>query len=171
MTLICLTSNLGVSESAPVGFGETGVPDFVQSVRGYFRPEFFNRLDHVVSFRPLAPEDVVRIVDLELDKAAARTGLVRRSLRLRVDVEARARLAALGFHRTHGARPLKRVLEERVIAPLAVRMASDPSWREREVPVVCEGSAAWHALADRERADAIVLREPAAPAEPRQGDS
>jgi ATP-dependent Clp protease ATP-binding subunit ClpC len=135
MTVICMTSNLGVTEAQPIGFGDAEGGDYLRSVRRHFRPELVNRIDHVISFTRLSPGDVLRIVDLELDKAAARTGLLRRNLTLRVDAAAREVLARLGFHPTRGARPLKRVIEERVIAPVAIEMARDPSLRDRVIRI------------------------------------
>jgi ATP-dependent Clp protease ATP-binding subunit ClpC len=148
MVLIVMTSNLGVADRAPVGFGgddERALPPGARraapaGVREHFRPEFVNRIDHVVQFRGLGRDSVLRIVDLELAKAEARTGLVRRNLRLRVLPEARSFLAEAGFDPRRGARPLKRVIEERVITPIAARMAEDPGCRDREV-VVASGGA------------------------------
>ncbi|WP_437286307.1 AAA family ATPase [Sorangium sp. So ce406] len=158
MVLIVMTSNLGVADRPPVGFGggrdgEAGAAGALDAegahnarraapagVREHFRPEFVNRIDHVVQFRSLGRDSVLRIVDLELAKAEARTGLVRRNLRLRVLPEARAWLAEAGFDPRRGARPLKRVIEERVITPIAARMAEDPGCRDREV-VVAGGGA------------------------------
>jgi ATP-dependent Clp protease ATP-binding subunit ClpC len=143
-TIVVMTSNLGVSERAAVGFGEEarGGEGFVRAVREHFRPELFNRIDHVLSFRPLSPADVARIVDLELDEVRARTGLVRRGLALEVSVAARARLATLGFHPTRGARPLKRVIEERVVTPIAAILAESPALRDARVAVIAEGESA-----------------------------
>ncbi|WP_437754008.1 AAA family ATPase [Sorangium sp. So ce1389] len=152
MVLIVMTSNLGVADRPPVGFGGEGGALSAAgalagarraapaSVREHFRPEFVNRIDHVVQFRSLGRDSVLRIVDLELAKAEARTGLVRRNLRLRVLPEARAWLAEAGFDPRRGARPLKRVIEERVITPIAARMAEDPGCRDREI-VVAGGGA------------------------------
>jgi ATP-dependent Clp protease ATP-binding subunit ClpC len=139
MTLICMTSNLGVSESEAIGFGDGERGDYLRSVRRHFRPELVNRIDHVVSFSRLSPADILRIVDLELGEAAARMGLVRRNLALRVAPAARELLARLGFHPLRGARPLKRVIEERVIAPVAVAMARDPALRDGALQVEREG--------------------------------
>ncbi|MCC6555474.1 MAG: ATP-dependent Clp protease ATP-binding subunit, partial [Polyangiaceae bacterium] len=75
---------------------------------------------------------------LELERARARTGLVRRNLRLRVLPEARARIAELGYDPRRGARPLKRVIEEQVITPIAARMAADAGYRDREIVVADE---------------------------------
>jgi ATP-dependent Clp protease ATP-binding subunit ClpC len=157
MTLIVMTSNVGVSDRGPVGFGEGQQTGFVRSVRQHFRPEFFNRIDHVIPFRSLTPADVLRVVDLELEKANRRTGLVRRNLKLRVGPEARAMLAKLGYHPQRGARPLKRVIEERVITPVAARMARDPGFRDQDIAVVPDGSDAQAALSPAARAGAIVI--------------
>ncbi|PRQ07700.1 AAA family ATPase [Enhygromyxa salina] len=140
MTLIIMTSNLGVSERGAAGFGDNTEAEqgrsFDAAVRRHFRPEFFNRIDFVVPFRNLTPADIRAIVDLEIDALGKRTGLARRELRLAVSDSARATLAEWGWHPTRGARPLKRVLEEQVMAPLAVLLARTPTLRGRKVPVV-----------------------------------
>jgi ATP-dependent Clp protease ATP-binding subunit ClpC len=130
MTLIVMTSNLGAGEAPAVGFEGGPSDDFERSVRRHFRPELFNRIDHVVSFRKLSPADIARIVDLELEQAQKRTGLVRRNLRLDVRPEARARLAELGWHPMRGARPLKRAIEEHVVAKIAALLAREPRLRD-----------------------------------------
>ena len=141
MTLIVMTSNLGVADTRAVGFGdsEESRGSSLARVREHFRPELFNRIDHVVPFRALDRADVLRIVDLELARAQTRTGLLRKSLRLVVHPEARALLAELGYHPTWGARPLKRVIEELLITPIAARMAADATLRERDLVVEAEG--------------------------------
>jgi ATP-dependent Clp protease ATP-binding subunit ClpC len=140
MTLIAMTSNLGVSERGPVGFGgeteDAVARGFDGAVRRHFRPEFFNRIDFVVPFRNLAPADIRAIVDLELAKMAKRTGLARRELRLRVSEAARETLADWGWHPTRGARPLKRVLEEQIMAPIAVLLARTPTLRGQAIRVL-----------------------------------
>jgi ATP-dependent Clp protease ATP-binding subunit ClpC len=122
-------------------------------VRAHFRPEFWNRIDHVIPFRALSPADIRRVVELELAKLVQRVGFVRRRLRLRVSSDARDLLARLGWHPTRGARPLKRVLEERVVAPIAVLLAEDPGLVDREIDVVVapgdpDQSAAWASVRD-----------------------
>jgi len=134
-TLIVMTSNVGVTDTRPVGFGEPSGGDFLRKVRAHFRPEFYNRIDHVLSFRSLSPGDVERIVELELESAARRSGLLRRKLSLRATAGARARLAELGYHPTRGARPLRRLIEERVMTPIASKIAEDPSFRDATITV------------------------------------
>ncbi|CAN0435352.1 unnamed protein product, partial [Laminaria digitata] len=137
MAMIVMTSNLGVQKSGAVGFGE-GAPDFLGAVRKHFRPEFFNRIDDVVPFEFLSPEDVAAIATIELGGLSKRSGITRRGLQLRVDPAAKARLAELGWHPEWGARPLKRVIEERVMTPLSVLMARDPNLKNQVVDVVCD---------------------------------
>ncbi|HLT39634.1 MAG TPA: AAA family ATPase [Enhygromyxa sp.] len=145
MTLIVMTSNLGVSERGPAGFGgeseQAIARSFDGAVRRHFRPEFFNRIDFVIPFRNLAPADIRAIVELELDKMGKRTGLARRELRLQVSEAARETLADWGWHPTRGARPLKRVLEEQVMAPIAVLLARTPSLRGKALRVITAAEA------------------------------
>jgi ATP-dependent Clp protease ATP-binding subunit ClpC len=143
-TIVVMTSNLGVTEQAPVGFGERSASEdrgFEAAVRRHFRPELFNRIDHVLSFRSLARADVEKIVDLSIDDVRARTGLVRRGLTVSLTPAARIRLAELGFHPTRGARPLKRVIEETVVTPLAAALSADATLRDRAVAIVTAGEA------------------------------
>jgi ATP-dependent Clp protease ATP-binding subunit ClpC len=133
MALLCLTSNLGVSETATVGFGARTGLSVDTKVRQHFRAELVNRLDAIVPFRGLDQADVRRIVDLELAKAGRREGMLTRRLTLSVTEAAKNRLAELGFHPTRGARPLRRVIEERLMTPLSVRLAEDPTLRGRVV--------------------------------------
>ena len=136
MTLVIMTSNLG-SGAARVGFGdrEADPKALASAVRGHFRPEFFNRLDHVVPFSALSPSAVRSIVDLSLVELANREGLRRRNLRLAVSDEAKAHLALLGSDAQYGARPLKRVLEEKIIIPVATELALRPNTRDARVQV------------------------------------
>jgi ATP-dependent Clp protease ATP-binding subunit ClpC len=138
-TLVVMTSNVGVTDVAPAGFRSSPTADFSRAVRAFFRPEFMARIDHVLSFRALSMADVERIVDLEIGAASRRPGFLRRSLELTVTPEARRWLAELGYHPTRGARPLRRVLEERVISPIASAVASDPSLVGRVIVVARPG--------------------------------
>jgi ATP-dependent Clp protease ATP-binding subunit ClpC len=143
MTLVVMTSNIGVRTAQTVGLGDDDRGgDTVAAVRNHFRPEFFNRIDHVVAFRSLDAGDIRKIVELEIAMVAQRTGLVRRAIGLRIDDAARDLLAKLGWHPTRGARPLKRVIEERVVAPVATLMSESPTLHGRSIHVVVAGSEA-----------------------------
>jgi ATP-dependent Clp protease ATP-binding subunit ClpC len=149
-TICVLTSNLGAGEGSAMGFGAgassagsagSAIRDAGAAVRRHFRPELVARFDRVVSFRPLAFEDVERIVELELAAVGAREGMQRRGLWLSATAGARRALATLGFDPEMGARPLKRAIEERVVAPLAVALARDPGFRDRLIALLGPGDA------------------------------
>jgi ATP-dependent Clp protease ATP-binding subunit ClpC len=136
MSLVVMTSNLGTGATR-VGFGSEGADakDALKAVRQHFRPEFFNRLDHIVPFAELSPAALRTIVRLELDKVRQREGLTRRQITLAVSEAAEALLAELGWHPQFGARPLTRVIEERVLTPIAVELARKPTLAGARVTV------------------------------------
>jgi ATP-dependent Clp protease ATP-binding subunit ClpC len=134
-TFLVMTSNLGVRDRPAVGFGGSDDGDFERAVRRQFRPELFNRIDLVLPFRSLSKGDILAILDLLLVEVSARAGLARRGITLEVDAAARARLAELGHDPLRGARPLKRAIEERVVAPIAAVLAADPSARDRRLVI------------------------------------
>jgi len=142
MCVIVMTSNLGVGARGGVGFGGDDAPDYAAAVRAHFRPEFSARLDHIVSFRRLGAAAIERIVELELAKVRRRPGVVGRNLTLWSSTAARAVLAARGVDPLLGARPLRRLIEDVVVAPLAVRLAAEPGLRDRAIGVVTADEAA-----------------------------
>ncbi|MBV6466379.1 MAG: ATP-dependent Clp protease ATP-binding subunit ClpC [Anaerolineales bacterium] len=93
-----------------------------ESLKRAFRPEFINRLDGTVIFRSLNKEDIQQIVRLELDKVAAR--LIEHNLTLTAAPEALSALADQGFDPEFGARPLRRVIQQRVEDPLSDKLLS-----------------------------------------------
>jgi ATP-dependent Clp protease ATP-binding subunit ClpC len=138
MTVIVMTSNLGAGAAPRVGFDPAGVKESVRKsdVMRHFRPEFVGRLDEIVAFGALGPRDIAGIVDLTLAEVSRRPGFGARGIVLSLSDAARDRLAALGHDEKLGARPLKRVIEERVVTPLAARLAADPGYRDRRVRLV-----------------------------------
>jgi ATP-dependent Clp protease ATP-binding subunit ClpB len=87
-----------------------------------FKPEFINRIDEIVRFRPLTEEDLAIIVGIQLGRL--RTRLAARRLSLAVTPEAEAWLAHTGYDPTFGARPLRRVIQREVEDPLALELLS-----------------------------------------------
>ncbi len=83
-----------------------------ESLKRVFRPEFINRLDNVIVFRSLNKDNIREIVSLELDKVAAR--LQERELKLTATTEALDLLAEMGYDPEMGARPLRRVIQQKV---------------------------------------------------------
>jgi ATP-dependent Clp protease ATP-binding subunit ClpA len=139
MAMIVMTTNLGAADPSPAGFGAANTADHASAIRRFFRPELLGRIDSIISFRPLDPPALERIVDLEIDKLRKRPGLVARNLRLEVTPAARTRLAMLGHDPRLGARPLRRTIEDLVVAPLADRMAKTPTWRDAVITVRAAG--------------------------------
>ncbi len=84
----------------------------MEALRKEFRPEFLNRVDATIVFHALTKEQITQIVDLELAKVAER--LVEHGLTLSVTEEARSKLAELGYDPEMGARPLRRVIQDKV---------------------------------------------------------
>ena len=134
--VIIMTSNIGsqyILETA----GRTAWEVVDREVRGElrrrFRPEFLNRVDDVILFRPLSEEDLRKIVDIQLARVAelgAEAGV-----RIVVDVELRDRLAREGYDPAFGARPLKRVIQRRIQDPLALRLLEEEVEEGTEVRV------------------------------------
>ena len=92
------------------------------SLKHAFRPEFINRLDSVIIFRSLNKQDIEKIVSLELDKVAAR--LMEHNLTLKATPAALGVLADQGYDADFGARPLRRIIQQRVEDPLSDRLLS-----------------------------------------------
>jgi ATP-dependent Clp protease ATP-binding subunit ClpC len=127
--IIILTSNLGAATNGVrlglVGGGEGAGPAGLQrAVERTFRPEFLNRLDRVVAFRPLTREVMRRILRQELAEAFARRGLRRRDWAVELEDSAIDLLVEQGFSPTLGARPLKRELERLLLTPLAAAIVN-----------------------------------------------
>ncbi|MEA5474315.1 AAA family ATPase, partial [Synechococcus sp. CCY9201] len=94
-----------------------------QALASHFRPEFLNRIDEVIRFRPLEPADLQRIVRLQLAELA---GLLReQQLELQVDEPAIEALAIQGYEPEYGARPMRRLLRRRIENPLATELLED----------------------------------------------
>ncbi len=86
-------------------------------LKQYFKPEFLNRFDGIVVFKPLSPEDIAEITVLLLNKVKKR--LIAKGIYLEVSDEATKEIAEAGFNPVFGARPLRRVIQERVDNALA----------------------------------------------------
>jgi ATP-dependent Clp protease ATP-binding subunit ClpB len=90
------------------------------ALREVFRPEFLNRIDEVIEFKPLTKEQIGEIVELQL--ARLRDRLAERHIELELTDAAKDALAEAGWDPAYGARPLKRALQRLVENPLALRL-------------------------------------------------
>jgi ATP-dependent Clp protease ATP-binding subunit ClpB len=120
-TLLILTSNLGSAYLVDPALSPEQKRESVMAVvRGHFKPEFLNRLDEVVVFDALTPEDLTHIVDLQL--ALLERRLAVRRISIGVTDEAKRWLAETGYDPAYGARPLRRLIQTAIGDPLARRL-------------------------------------------------
>jgi ATP-dependent Clp protease ATP-binding subunit ClpC len=126
--IIVMTSNVGaemIKRQSSMGFSLKSDDDLeeqqaydemrkklMDSLRRVFRPEFVNRVDNVIVFRALSKDDITQIVELELDKVSQR--LEEQEIFLTATQEALDKLAELGYDPEFGARPLRRVIQQKV---------------------------------------------------------
>ena len=121
-TIIIMTSNIG-SPILLEGLGADGVitekarREVMEELKGRFRPEFLNRVDDVILFKPLTLEEIGRIVDLQTGDLRQR--LAEQRVSLTISDEARDVLAREGYSPVYGARPLKRLIQNRIETPVA----------------------------------------------------
>ena len=134
-TIVIMTSNIGSQHIIDLGQGQESVirQRVTEALRAHFRPEFLNRIDDVVIFQQLTLEQLSRIVDMQLDRVRSR--LAERKIDLEVTSAAMKFLANEGFDPVYGARPLKRVIQNRVLYRLAVEML-DGTIRDGDTAVV-----------------------------------
>jgi ATP-dependent Clp protease ATP-binding subunit ClpB len=123
-TVIVMTSNIGsaqIQELTAKGAEEWEIEASVKDLlKQYFRPEFLNRVDEVIVFHPLSKEQLASIVEIQLENLRKR--LAARHLKLQITDEAKRLLADEGYDPTYGARPLKRIIQQRIENPLATRL-------------------------------------------------
>jgi ATP-dependent Clp protease ATP-binding subunit ClpA len=125
-TVVVMTSNL--ASRAILEFGRSGDGAALdaaveRALADQFRPEFLNRIDEVIRFRPLRPEDLQRIVRLQLAELAQL--LADQGLELELDEPLVVRLAEQGYEPEYGARPLRRLLRRQIENPLATALLAE----------------------------------------------
>jgi ATP-dependent Clp protease ATP-binding subunit ClpC len=134
-TIIIMTSNLGadlIRKSSEVGFGaEEGIPSYDQikekifgAVKKGFKPEFLNRMDDIVIFRPLDKAHLIEVVELEVKKVTDR--LAPKHIFLTLDQSAKELLVTKGFQPEMGARPIRRIIEQYLEDPLSEMLLLNP---------------------------------------------
>jgi len=132
-TVIIMTSNVGaelIRKTGSLGFKtqkeEVSYQEMkeklLEEVKRTFKPEFLNRIDDTIVFRPLSKEDLIKIIDIEINFVAER--LKERNISLEVNQEAKELLIEKGFDPMFGARPLKRTIQRFLEDPLASEIIS-----------------------------------------------
>ncbi len=120
-TVLIMTSNIGspqILEAQQTGASYEEMRSVVLGeLRQHFRPEFLNRVDETVVFHPLATEQLVKIVEIQLERLRGR--LAERRIQLAITPTALAYLGERGYDPVYGARPLKRLIQQELETPLA----------------------------------------------------
>src|SRR3954469_20995757 len=119
--VIVMTSNIGseqIQELTGKGANDWEIEAAIKdTLKGAFRPEFLNRIDETIIFHPLSREQLAKIVDVQLEYLRRR--LASRNLKLDLTDAAKRLLAEEGYDPQYGARPLKRVIQQRLENPIA----------------------------------------------------
>ena len=131
-TIVIMTSNLGshliserIARGVPPGEDWDRVfadlrQELSKMLRATIRPEFLNRVDEIIVFKPLREEDIRKVVSLQLQRLRAL--LEKKAIVLDVTDDAKDWLARLGYDPTYGARPLKRVIQKHIVNPLSEKI-------------------------------------------------
>jgi ATP-dependent Clp protease ATP-binding subunit ClpB len=124
-TILIMTSNIGSAFLQAEGLRseeefEKASEQVMAALHGHFRPEFLNRVDDIIVFRPLGKEQLVKIIELRLEEV--RRLLADRKISLELTDAAKDLIFAQGFDPNFGARPLKRAIQRLVQDPLAMKI-------------------------------------------------
>lgn len=148
-TIIIMTSNVGsefVKEMESLGFIQDdsekrkteGIKEKIRiSLEKRFRPEFLNRLDEIIIFNSLSQKNLEKITDIQLEKLLKR--LSEKNIEIFVAKEAKALLAELGFDPHYGARPLKRVIQNKILNPIAEYIVAGKAPAGSKIEVLAKG--------------------------------
>ena len=127
-TIVIMTSNAGSTDTGntPMGFNQVDAQSrLLQRLENYFRPEFLNRFDDIIEFQTLTQKHLLTIVYLLL--ADMNANLADNNLNVIVSDSAKAKLAELGYNPALGARPLRRVLQDKIADQLADYYLAHPA--------------------------------------------
>ncbi|MFO7541166.1 MAG: ATP-dependent chaperone ClpB [Chloroflexota bacterium] len=119
-TVVIMTSNIGSQYIMDVADEETMRQRVMGALRDHFRPEFLNRVDEIVLFHRLEKAHLRQIAEIQLERVAEL--LANRNITIDLSREAADRLIEEGYDPVYGARPLKRVLQRRIVDPLALQL-------------------------------------------------
>jgi ATP-dependent Clp protease ATP-binding subunit ClpB len=164
-TLVAMTSNIA-SQQIQALAERNAEPweietQLTEALRQHFRPEFLNRIDETVIFHSLAPEDLAAIVDIQMGYLSRR--LADRGISLEVTASAKALLGELGYDPSFGARPLKRLIQQKIENGLADKILRGEIHEGEHVVIDGEGKTfTFRAAGPARQGDAVA--SPARPA-------
>ncbi|KGB50425.1 Clp protease ClpE [Leuconostoc mesenteroides P45] len=136
-TVIIMTSNAGSTDTGntPVGFAQVDQQNrLMQRLENYFRPEFLNRLDDIIDFQPLSQNHLLKIVDLLLTDM--NDNLSDNDLHIDLSTAAKQKLVELGYNPAMGARPLRRVMQDKIADGIADFYLEHPDVHHLQADIV-----------------------------------
>ncbi|MDC2805667.1 ATP-dependent Clp protease ATP-binding subunit [Leuconostoc suionicum] len=136
-TVIIMTSNAGSTDTGntPVGFAQVDQQNrLMQRLENYFRPEFLNRLDDIIDFQPLSQDHLLKIVDLLLTDM--NDNLSDNDLHIDLSTAAKKKLVELGYDPAMGARPLRRVMQDKIADGIADFYLEHPNVHHLQADIV-----------------------------------
>ncbi|MCT3038099.1 ATP-dependent Clp protease ATP-binding subunit [Leuconostoc mesenteroides] len=136
-TVIIMTSNAGSTDTGntPVGFAQVDQQNrLMQRLENYFRPEFLNRLDDIIDFQPLSQDHLLKIVDLLLTDM--NDNLSDNDLHIDLSTAAKQKLVELGYDPAIGARPLRRVMQDKIADGIADFYLEHPDVHHLQADIV-----------------------------------
>lgn len=136
-TVIIMTSNAGSTDTGntPVGFAQVDQQNrLMQRLENYFRPEFLNRLDDIIDFQPLSQDHLLKIVDLLLTDI--NDNLSDNDLHIDLSTAAKQKLVELGYDPAMGARPLRRVMQDKIADGIADFYLEHPDVHHLQADIV-----------------------------------
>jgi ATP-dependent Clp protease ATP-binding subunit ClpB len=132
-TIIILTSNIGshyFRKIGSIGFTRNEEREFedykertMKSLKEFFKPEFLNRIDEIIVFKPLSKEDLRKIVEIQLNKV--KENLLKKGINVVFEDDVKEILIEKGFDPEYGARPLQRVIQKLILDPLAQKIIAN----------------------------------------------
>ena len=136
-TVIIMTSNIGSEYIMTEDDPEKRDALVTEALRGHFRPEFLNRIDETIIFDRLSEEDIKKIVQIQIKRVLER--LEAQGVELEVNDKAMSLLAKEGYDPAYGARPLKRVIQKRLLDPLSMEILEGKFSEGSKVKVSAKG--------------------------------
>lgn len=165
-TIIIMTSNIGaehINRMSNFGFAKDRGEEaqyrqakdkVLDSLKNFFRPEFLNRLDEIIVFDILSPETIRSIVKMQVKLVTDRLAL--KDIKLSVTKDVLDYIATEGYDPKYGARPLKRVIQSKILTPVANMMVGEGMLQGGEAKVSIKNGALSFAIKKKKRANAKV---------------
>lgn len=138
-TVIIMTSNLGSDIILDENLSEAEKKEQLnKTLKSKFKPEFLNRIDEIIMFKPLTLEELKSIVDIQTNSLKKR--LLDQNIELELTDSAKDFLAHEGYEPLFGARPLKRVIRQLVEIPLSMKILEKEFQKDDKIKVDCENN-------------------------------